>query len=101
MAAGSAGISKLDDDSIREKLVEIPDWSLVEGKLHRSFVFKDFSGAFEFMTQVALLAETRNHHPDWSNVYNRVVIDLNTHDVSGISVRDFDLAAAINQLLSK
>ena len=93
-------VSKLDDDELRQRLTEIPGWGFENGKLHREFSFSDFVEAFGFMTRVALLAETRNHHPDWSNVYNRVVIDLNTHDVGGVSERDFDLAAEITKALS-
>ena len=99
MAAKATPVSKLDDDVVNRRLAEIPGWEVSEGKLHRSLQFTDFVDAFGFMTSVALLAETRNHHPEWFNVYNRVAIDLNTHDVGGISDRDFDLAMAINALL--
>jgi 4a-hydroxytetrahydrobiopterin dehydratase len=68
--------------------------------LHQ-IVFADFVAAFGFMTKVALHAERLEHHPDWNNVYNRVTIGLNTHDVRGISERDFDLAVCINRLLSE
>ena len=101
MAAKPPPVSKLDDDMIRDRLGEIPDWKLESDKLCRVLVFDDFVDAFGFMTKVALLAETKNHHPDWSNVYNRVTICLNTHDVGGISDRDFDLAAAIDGLLGE
>jgi 4a-hydroxytetrahydrobiopterin dehydratase len=74
-------------------------WALADDKLHREFAFDDFVAAFGFMTRVALLAERMDHHPDWSNVYNRVTIALNTHDVSGLSERDFKLAQAIDKLL--
>lgn len=99
MAASSTSVSKLDDESVNARLSEIVGWKLNAGKLHRRLQFDNFVEAFGFMTKVALLAETKNHHPDWSNVYNRVVIELNTHDVGGISERDFDLASAINGLL--
>jgi len=101
MARKPAPVSKLDEDSVRERLHEVPGWELSAGRLVRSFVFADFVECFGFMTRVALLAETKNHHPDWSNVYNRVEIGLNTHDVGGISDRDFQLAAAINALTGK
>ena len=65
----------------------------------RHCVFKDFVAAFGFMSQVALLAESMNHHPEWSNVYNRVEIALTTHDASGITERDFKLATQIEALL--
>ncbi len=81
-----------------EKLNGLADWSLDEKKLHRKFVFVDFVEAFGFMSQVALLAEAANHHPEWSNVYNRVEIHLTTHDAGGITERDFDLAERINRL---
>ncbi len=74
-------------------------WSIREGKLFKEFKFSNFITAFGFMTQVAMLAERANHHPEWFNVYNKVAISLTTHDVSGISKRDFDLAKEIAQLI--
>jgi 4a-hydroxytetrahydrobiopterin dehydratase len=94
-------IEKMSDAVITEQLSELTDWSLSNSKLHRQFVFADFVEAFGFMTRVALLAETANHHPEWSNVYNRVEIDLTTHDAGGITERDFKLAQRINQLQPK
>ena len=80
--------------------IEPPDgWAVVDGKLHRELRFRDFSEAFGFMARVALLAEKANHHPNWSNVWNTVVIDLFSHDAGGITDRDAQLAAAINGLL--
>jgi 4a-hydroxytetrahydrobiopterin dehydratase len=73
-------------------------WEVVNGKLHREFAFKDFSEAWAFMTRVALLAEKANHHPDWSNSWNKVVIDLVSHDAGGITDRDRDLAEKISGL---
>ena len=95
MAAGR----KLTDAEVAAGIAELPDWQLVVGKLHRELRFRDFSEAFGFMTRVAMLAEARDHHPEWSNVYDRVVIDLQTHDAGGISQKDFDLAVAIDRLL--
>ena len=92
-------IEKLTPDVITRKLGELPHWTLRGEKLHRQFKFADFVEAFGFMSRVALLSETANHHPEWSNVYNRVEIDLTTHDAGGISERDFKLAQQINQLL--
>ena len=89
---------RLDDDEIRSRLAATPGWELVDGKLHRGFVFDGFPAAFGFMTALALVAESRDHHPEWSNVYNRVVIDLGTHDAGGITELDFELAAAANRL---
>ena len=92
-------MERLAPEMIEQKLLAHPDWRLREGKLYRVFLFDSFVGAFGFMTQVALLAEAINHHPEWSNVYNRVEIRLVTHDVDGISARDFDLAEKIDRLL--
>jgi 4a-hydroxytetrahydrobiopterin dehydratase len=89
---------KLSDAEVKEGLGRIKGWSLVDGKLHRAFECKDFSAAFGKMTRVALAAEAMNHHPEWSNVWNKVVIDLNTHSVKGISELDFKLAGRINEI---
>ncbi len=89
---------KLTDDEVRTSLARVPKWALRDGKLHREFTLADFSAAFAFMTRVALAAEKANHHPDWSNAWNKVVIDLSSHDVKGLSRRDFDLAAEIDTL---
>lgn len=90
---------KLLDAEIEARLGQVQGWEVRDGKLHREFQFPSFVEAFGFMARVALLAERRDHHPDWSNVYNRVIIDLNTHDAGGLSALDFDLAGAINQTL--
>ena len=82
----------LSDEEARRRLGTLPGWEIQEGKLHRTFVFKDFAEAFAFMTHVAREAETLNHHPEWFNVYNRVTMDLVTHDPPGITALDFDLA---------
>lgn len=89
---------KLDDAAIREALAKLPGWTLAGGKLHRELRFRDFVQAFGFMTSVALVAEAMNHHPDWSNVYNRVVVDLVTHDAKGITALDLELARRIDEL---
>jgi 4a-hydroxytetrahydrobiopterin dehydratase len=82
--------------------VQAPDgWSVVDGKLHRELEFHNFVEAFGFMAKVGLLAEKANHHPDWSNSYNKVVIDLMSHDKGEITDRDTDLAAAINKALGE
>lgn len=77
----------------------LPAWSLQDGKLHRQFRFADFSAAFGFMARVALAAEQLGHHPEWSNVWNRVVIDLTTHDTGGLSQLDVELARRIDALV--
>jgi 4a-hydroxytetrahydrobiopterin dehydratase len=75
---------------------ELPEWTLSNNKLKREFVFGDFNAAFGFMTRVALVAEAMGHHPEWSNVWNRVVIELTTHDLSGLSSLDVELAKHID-----
>jgi 4a-hydroxytetrahydrobiopterin dehydratase len=77
----------------------LPGWQVQAGKLHRELRFADFVEAFGFMAQVAQVAEALGHHPDWSNSWNRVVIDLCTHDLGGLSDLDLELAHRINQLL--
>jgi 4a-hydroxytetrahydrobiopterin dehydratase len=89
---------KLSDSETKDQLARIKGWSLVNGKLHREFQCKDFVTAFGNMTRVALVAEAMNHHPEWFNVWNKVVIDLNTHSVKGISDLDFTLAGKINEI---
>src|SRR2546430_7337432 len=89
---------KLTDAEISSLLPKAKGWSVVNGKLHREFACKDFVAAFGNMTRVALVAEAMNHHPEWSNVWNKVVIDLNTHSVKGISDYDFVLAGKINEI---
>jgi len=91
-----ARIEKLDAASIERRLNDIEGWGLHEGKLRREFLFKDFVGAFGFMSKVAILAERQDHHPEWFNVYRTVRIDLTTHEAGGITERDFELASAIN-----
>ena len=91
---------KLSDKEIREELGEVKGWSLVDGKLHREIQFANFVEAFGFMSRVALVAESMNHHPEWFNVYNRVTVDLSTHDAGGVTQMDLTLAARINKMLS-
>ena len=74
-------------------------WEIKDGKLYREFKFTNFVSAFSFMTQVAIIAERMNHHPEWSNVYNKVEIYLTTHVAKGISKRDFELAQEIEKLI--
>ena len=92
---------KLTADARKAALAKLTGWSDVQGRdaITRKFVFKDFNQAFGFMTQVALLAEKADHHPEWSNVYNRVTILLTTHDAGGLSARDIEMAEAIEELI--
>lgn len=91
----------LDPQTLAAALLALPHWRLDRAgpALRRDFRFADFSAAFAFMTRVALLAEAAGHHPDWSNVYNRVSIALSTHDAGGVTERDLDLARRIDGLL--
>jgi 4a-hydroxytetrahydrobiopterin dehydratase len=90
----------LDESEAQARLADIPGWEIAGAKLHRSFAFADFSEAFGFMTRVALIAERLNHHPDWSNSWNRVEIDIASHDAGGLTDLCFDLATRINALSS-
>lgn len=90
--------AKLEPDALREALARLDGWSLVDGKLHREYRFPDFVSAFGFMTRAALVAESMNHHPEWFNVYGRVVVDLTTHDAGGITDLDLELAQRMDAL---
>jgi 4a-hydroxytetrahydrobiopterin dehydratase len=90
---------KLGEAEINAECSKLVGWTVISGALHRELRFRDFSEAFAFMTRVAMYAEQHDHHPEWSNVYNRVVVDLRTHDASGITQKDFDLARAIDRFL--
>ena len=95
-------VEKLSKAARDAALAGLKDWSTVttSDAITRSFKFKDFSEAFGFMARVALLAEKAGHHPEWSNVYNRVTITLTTHDAGGLSEKDISLAQQINALLT-
>lgn len=89
---------KLTDAEVNALLPKLRGWKVVNGKLHQEYACKDFNEAFGKMTRVALIAEAMNHHPEWSNVWNKVVIDLTTHSVQGISDYDFVLAEKIDAI---
>jgi 4a-hydroxytetrahydrobiopterin dehydratase len=91
----------LSADELGAALRELPGWEEREGKLHRELAFRDFAEAFAFMTRVALVAERLDHHPDWTNVWNRVSIALWSHDAGGITTRDVALARAIEAALRR
>ena len=94
-------VAKLNDTERKTALAELKDWQAAEGRdaIRRALKFKNFSEAWGFMNRVALLAETQDHHPEWSNVYSRVEILLTTHDCDGLSERDLKLARSIDKLL--
>ena len=90
----------LDPDQRQAARAELPNWQMVDGRdaLSRTFEFADFSAAFGFMSRVALAAEKLDHHPEWSNVWNRVEITLSSHDAGGLTERDIKLAKIIDKL---
>ncbi len=92
--------ARFSEAQLNDVMAELPGWTVRDDKLYRQFKFPDFVAAFGFMSQVALLAEKMDHHPDWSNTYNRVDISLTTHDLGGISMRDITLAKQIDEHLS-
>lgn len=93
--------NKLTDAEIAAELAKTPGWSRAGDKLHRTFQFADFVTAFGFMASAALVAEKMDHHPDWSNVYRTVKVDLNTHDAGGITSLDFELARAMTVIANR
>jgi 4a-hydroxytetrahydrobiopterin dehydratase len=94
-----AKVKKLTQKGINQSMELLEGWTIKKGKLHREFEFKNFIEAFGFMSRAALIAESMNHHPEWFNVYNKVVIDLSTHDVGGLSNLDFEFAKKVSKLL--
>jgi 4a-hydroxytetrahydrobiopterin dehydratase len=94
-------VVRLSEDEVRSALASLAGWSLLDGKLHREYKFRDFSFAFGFMATAATAIEKRDHHPEWSNVYNRVTVDLTTHDAGGITANDTDLAALLDEIANR
>ena len=92
---------KLPADQVTSALQSLPGWTLSMGKLHREYRFPDFTHAFGFMATAATAIEKRNHHPEWTNVYNRVTVDLVTHDAGGITPADLELAAVLENIAKK
>ena len=92
---------KLTQKEIRTALTGLRGWKLVKSKLHREYKFADFMHAFGFMTTSALAIERMNHHPEWFNVYNKVTVDLSTHDVAGISEKDIALARILDNFAGR
>ena len=90
---------KLSESSIEEKLKNLPGWSVKNDKLYKEFQFNDFNQAFGFMTRAAMEIEKMNHHPEWFNVYNRISVELTTHDAGGITDNDVNLARILNSLI--
>lgn len=94
---------KFSQEIAMHKLALLPSWSFDQQReaISREFVFDDFLQAFAFMTQIALAAEKNNHHPEWSNVYNKVAITLTTHDANGLTQRDVDLAGYADEVFKR
>ena len=93
------GLTKLSQEQIKNELKNMLGWTVVEGKLHKEFQFDDFNQAFGFMTRAAMHIEKMNHHPEWFNVYNKLVVNLTTHDAGGITENDIKLAKTLNSLV--
>jgi 4a-hydroxytetrahydrobiopterin dehydratase len=89
---------KLSSEQISEELKNLPGWSIKDEKLHKDFEFESFNQAFGFMTRAAMEIEKMNHHPEWFNVYNKLTVDLMTHDAGGITENDIQLAKILNSL---
>lgn len=94
-------MQRFSEAEIEAALAQLPGWSLVQGKLHREYKFPDFIHAFGFMATSAIAIEKRNHHPEWFNVYNRVVVDLTTHDAGGVTSKDVELAKLLDEVSAK
>ncbi len=89
---------RLSDEQIKTELAGLPGWNVVNSKLHKDFIFDDFVEAFGFMCRAAIHIEKMNHHPEWFNVYNKISVDLTTHDAGGITQNDINLARTLNSL---
>jgi 4a-hydroxytetrahydrobiopterin dehydratase len=91
-------MKKMTDAEIAAALPKLADWTLKAGKLHREYKFQDFKRAMEFMQSAVAAIDKLDHHPEWANVYNRVTVDLNTHDAGGITSKDFELGELLEGL---
>lgn len=92
---------KLTPTDLDTRLAALPEWAVVNGKMHREYRFEDFSQAIGFLTMAALKIEVLDHHPEWSNVYNRVRVDLVSHEAGGITMKDISLAAILDQVAQR
>jgi 4a-hydroxytetrahydrobiopterin dehydratase len=92
---------KFSGSELKKALASLPGWSVIDGKLHKEYKFADFIHAFGFMATSALGIEKMEHHPEWFNVYNRVTVDLATHDAGGITSKDVDLAKLLDATAAK
>jgi 4a-hydroxytetrahydrobiopterin dehydratase len=95
-------MKKLNKNEVLERMISIDrEWKLKEDHIQRVVILDDFKSAFSFMTSVAFIAELNNHHPNWTNVYNKVSISLSTHEAGGLTEKDFDMAKEIDLLIEK
>lgn len=92
------GLEKMSEDQIKSELKSLDGWTVKDDKLHKDFVFEDFVDAFGFMSRASMHIERINHHPEWFNVYNKLSVDLTTHDAGGITQNDITLARTLNSL---
>jgi len=91
----------LQDEELKELVFKIPGWEIHNEQIQREFKFSNFIEAFSFMTKIALISEKYNHHPNWENVYSKLVIRLSTHDLGGITNLDQTLASEINKVFDQ
>ena len=98
---GGMAVNRYTEQELQSVVSKLPGWVIRDGKLHREFQFSDFAHAFGFMATAAVLIEQKNHHPEWSNVYNRVRVDLTTHDARGVTHRDVELAEILDKIAAK
>lgn len=94
-------LRRFSGPELKEALASLKGWDVVDGKLHKEYQFADFIHAFGFMTTSALAIEKMGHHPEWFNVYNRVTVDLTTHDAQGITSKDAELAKVLDEIAGK
>lgn len=92
-------MEKLSEQDIEKRLIHYPDWDYFDNAIHAEFEFENFKDCFSAMSRIAFECEALNHHPDWSNVYNILTISLSTHDVDGVTLKDFQLAEAIEAIV--
>lgn len=92
-------MNKLSEEDIEKRLLRFPDWEYYENAIHAEFEFDNFKDCFSAMSRIAFDCEALNHHPDWTNVYNKLNISLSTHDANGVTEKDFKLAQAIENIV--
>ncbi len=92
-------MTKLTEQDIEKKLLRFPDWEYFDNAIHAEFEFENFKDCFSAMNRIAFECEAQNHHPDWTNVYNVLKISLSTHDANGVTIKDFELAEAIDKIV--